>query len=387
MALIRRIIAVFMKINLPFEILTAIFEEVDDVRDIWHIRAASRTFCAAATPFAFRILSVITTTGSTQNLGQLFDAPDIVAHVRQVAYLDTGADRIGSTLMYVDELASLFSRVHQLPLLETINLTFYPGYGAQFGSDSGTLALQSLALQACILGALAASFGIRVPPKLTSLSLHNLRIWELSPLESPSFQTALTTLRCFQLSLLLDDPPGSEIYDPWCNLWGTLCSCMVLTPMQHSLTELTLHSNAHVNASSGLSFAALHFPRLCTLSLKRLVFEPSFPIDTSIYFTPSPSSSAALAGDEESGSGPDNWARVWDCFAAKLTALVSPRVDEDSDACGSDFRYEFHDPRSAAYWFTDLFTARDAADAAGLQRFHETVATQSEEVRRAEGSV
>ncbi|KAH9019558.1 hypothetical protein EDB85DRAFT_2153653 [Lactarius pseudohatsudake] len=189
----RIVTLVSMTIYLPFEILTAIFEEVDDVRDIWHIRAASRTFCAAATPFAFHI----------------------AAHVRQVAYLGTGADRMGSTLMY--------------------------GYGPQFGSESGALAFQSLALQPSILGALAASFDIRVSPKLTSLSLHNLRIWELSPLESPPFQTALTTLRCFQLSLLLDGPPAAEIYDPWCNLWGTLCSRMVLTPMQHSLTELTLH--------------------------------------------------------------------------------------------------------------------------------------------------
>ncbi|KAH9022806.1 hypothetical protein EDB84DRAFT_1564892 [Lactarius hengduanensis] len=228
--------------------------------------------------------SVITTTGSTQNLGQLFDAPDIAAHVRQVAYLGTGADRMGSTLMY--------------------------GYGPQFGSDSGALAFQSLALQPSILGALAPSFDIRVSPKLTSLSLHNLRIWELSPLESPPFQTALTTLRCFQLSLLLDGPPAAEIYDPWCNLWGS----------------------AYVDASSRLSFAALHFPRLSTLPEKARL-EPSvraqnfilrhaptlaclelllckLPIDTSIYIMPSPSSSTALTLDEEPSSGPDTWERV-----------------------------------------------------------------------------
>src|SRR6266702_2148990 len=89
-----------MIIRLPLEILTAIVEEVDDIRDLCHVRMASRTLCAAATPSAFRILSVITTRGSAKNLGRLFDVPDIAAHVREVAYHDTGADRRGRALNY-----------------------------------------------------------------------------------------------------------------------------------------------------------------------------------------------------------------------------------------------------------------------------------------------
>src|SRR6266702_1532482 len=87
-----------MIIRLPLEILTAIVEEVDDIRDLCHVRMASRTLCAAATPSAFRILSVITTRGSAKNLGRLFDVPDIAAHVKEVAYHDT--DKRGRTLRY-----------------------------------------------------------------------------------------------------------------------------------------------------------------------------------------------------------------------------------------------------------------------------------------------
>lgn len=53
---------------LPLEILTEIVKEVDNVQDLRHLRIASRAFCAAATPIAFRVLSVITTRGSAHNL-------------------------------------------------------------------------------------------------------------------------------------------------------------------------------------------------------------------------------------------------------------------------------------------------------------------------------
>ncbi len=106
-----------MTVCLPFEILTAIFEEVDDVRDLWHVRTASRTLCAAATPSAFRVLSVISTRGSAQNLGRLFDVPDIAAHVREVTYHDTGADRRGRTQKYgASSPPSSHKRYHDLSL-------------------------------------------------------------------------------------------------------------------------------------------------------------------------------------------------------------------------------------------------------------------------------
>ncbi|KAH9007449.1 hypothetical protein EDB85DRAFT_239055 [Lactarius pseudohatsudake] len=388
-----------MTIYLPFEIVTAIFEEIDDVRDIWHIRTVSRTLSAAATPFAFRILSVISTKGSAQNLGRLFDVPDIAAHVREVTFHDTDTDRKGRALKSsaVHELASSFSRFHQLPRLETINLTFYPGYGNRL--DGGSLALQS-----SVLGALASSFSVRVP-KLMSLSLHNLRIWDLSPLESPSFQTVLTTLRRFQLSVLFFDgtPDSDTDFERWCN-FCTLCPRMILAPMQHSLTELTFHSDANVGALSGLSFAGLHFPRLCALSLRMVIFEPSvgakqfilrhattlarlellvckLPVDPNIFLSPSPTAHAR----DESGSEPDSWERIWDRFAAELTALVALNVDERrSDRWGrtnSEFRYVRPDLERMTYRETYTFTHRNAADAAALRCFHLTVATRSEEAR------
>ena len=124
-------------------------------------------------------------------------------------------------------------------------------------------------LQVSILGALEASFSIRMPPTLTSLSLHNLRTWDLSPLDSPPFQTALTTLQHLQLSMVYDNAPDLDTaLEGWSYCWSTHCTRMVLGPTQHSLTELTLHNDRLVGASVGLSFARLHFPRLCVLSLR-----------------------------------------------------------------------------------------------------------------------
>lgn len=43
-----------MTTHIPFEILTAIFEQFDDVADLRNLRTVSRTFCAVASPLAFR---------------------------------------------------------------------------------------------------------------------------------------------------------------------------------------------------------------------------------------------------------------------------------------------------------------------------------------------
>jgi hypothetical protein len=87
----------YSMVFLPSEILATIFKEVNlnDVRDLRNVRTASRTLCAAATPIAFRALSVITTKRSAENLRRLFDVPDIAAHIREVSYRDTGAGRRG----------------------------------------------------------------------------------------------------------------------------------------------------------------------------------------------------------------------------------------------------------------------------------------------------
>ena len=79
-------------IYLPLEVIAAIFEQVDDFQDLCHARMSSRALCAAATPFAFRALSVATTSASAQNIGRLFDLPDIAAHIREVSYHDMDPD-------------------------------------------------------------------------------------------------------------------------------------------------------------------------------------------------------------------------------------------------------------------------------------------------------
>ncbi|KAH9032747.1 hypothetical protein EDB85DRAFT_2145313 [Lactarius pseudohatsudake] len=381
---------------LPLEVLTAIVKEVDGVRELCNARIVCRTFCATATPIAFRVLYVIPTKGSAKNLGQLLDVPDIAAHVREVAYRDTGADRKGRMLKHVRanairELAISFSRIHQLPQLETISLTFYPHYDNQLGSDGQE---GRLAVQAFILRVLATSFGVRAPPKLTSLSLDNLRIWELSPLESPSFQTVLTTLRRLVLSVLSDLIPDTCLFNTpgrWIHFWGTLYPHMILDPTQQTLTELTLHSDAPVRASSGLSLAGLYFPLLSLLSVRGLVFELSvevepfvlrhaatltqlevlackLPAPANLLLSYSQSTSTALAQDEGLGSGPGGWDWIWDCFAAELVALVTLDVD-------TECRYIKPTP----FWEVPVPESRYAADAAALQRFHMTVAARSRE--------
>ena len=117
----------------------------------------------------------------------------------------------------IEELASLFSRIYQLFRLETINLRFNPVDGNESDSDSdGRLSLQS-----SILSAPVASFNVRAPSKLTSLSLHNLRASGPHPLESFSMQTILTTLQRLRLSAVFASyPDPSTVFNRLARLLG-----------------------------------------------------------------------------------------------------------------------------------------------------------------------
>jgi hypothetical protein len=233
------------------------------------------------------------------------------------------------------ELPRSFSRIHQLPQLETIHLTFCPAYCYWLDSDSEG----RLVLQASILRALAASFGFCAPSKLTSLSLHNLCPWSLAPLEAPPFQTVLKALQCFQLSVLYDWSPGLGKYTAWAHFWGTQCCRLVLAPMQPPLTKLTLYSDQPVGAAFGFSFAGLYFPQLCKLSLSGFIFEPSVRAQHFIlrhaatlarleliacklpmYANAFPDFCSTLRDDKyKSSLMPITWGHIWDRFAAELT--------------------------------------------------------------------
>ena len=292
----------------------------------------------------------------------------------------------------IHELASSFSRIHRLPRLETINLTFCSAHNNQFDFNGGG----HLALQTSILGALEASFGICAPPRLMSLSLHNLRFWDLSPLECPSFQTVLTNLRHLQLSVAFDSALDPHAFSArWCHFWSTLLPRIILAPTQHTLAELTLHSDEYVGASSGLSLAGLHFPHLCALSLLRLVFEPSVGVEDFVLRhaptlarleflackLPTPFSlSSPYTSFAQGETALGGWCRLWDRFAMELTSLVALHVDERRRTfwgfAGPEYRYVNHGP-GISFWEI-RFDALESADMAALQRFQATVAARSE---------
>ncbi|KAH8997858.1 hypothetical protein EDB86DRAFT_2913675 [Lactarius hatsudake] len=168
---------------------------------------------------------------------------------------------------------------------------------------------------------------------------------------------------------------------------------MILALTQQTLTELTPRSDAPVGASSGLPLAGLYFPLLCALSVRGLVFELSvevkpfvlrhattlaqlevfackLPAPTNLPFSNSRSISTALARDKGLSSGPGGWDRIWDRFAAELTALVTLDVDTEC---------RYIEPTSL--WEVLVPESRYTADAAALRRFHMTVAARLMEMR------
>ena len=288
----------------------------------------------------------------------------------------------------IHELSRTFSRIHQLFHLETLNLTFHPIKDNQVNSNDTVL----LALQVSILGALAASFKVDIPPNLTSFSLHNLRTSDISPLESPPFQNFLTTLRRLHLSVLFDLSTNPYFSDnQWCKFWITFCPRMILAPMQPSLTELTLHSDFLLGPLSGLSFTGLHFPHLCALSLRNLFLQPSVGVEAFIL-----RHAASLARLEllecklpaydtlplppsnlDPAPPPSHycWDSIWDRFAVELTALVALNIEDPN--CSYVSSYFMIVP-----FLDSVRQSRDATDLAALERFHAVVAARSEEMRR-----
>ena len=190
----------------------------------------------------------------------------------------------------------------------------------------------------------------------------------------------------------------------WEYFWGTLCPHKILPPTQHALMQLTLHADIFTGANDGLSLHALHFPHLCTLSLRKLVFEPSvgiepfilrhaltlsrleliacrLPVDESDYemlvFPPLPSSpppSMALARNEANLKSV-HWAHIWDSFAAELTALIALHVAEPRDTWSSFALKPYVVPESTNYWEFAI-ESRNTADAEALRCFRMTVASR-----------
>ena len=103
-----------MTIDLPPEILAAIFEQVG-FGDLCHARMASRALCAAATPIAFRALSVYPNSARARYSGRLFDLPNIAFHIREVSYHGTDPYESGSLSHY-----GVFSLSH---LIEEFRVT------------------------------------------------------------------------------------------------------------------------------------------------------------------------------------------------------------------------------------------------------------------------
>ena len=307
----------------------------------------------------------------------------------------------------VRKAGSSLSRIHQLPRLETINLNFHCIYSTYGGTDLGR---HPAAVQESIFRALGTGFDVRAPSELTSLSLHNLRTLEPPALELLPYHTILPTLRCLHLSVLADrDPDTSKHPAHWRYFWRTLFFPIPAVPIhtQFALMELTLHSNEYVGAPSGLSIRELHFPRLSVLSLGKIVFDPTLGAEVfilrhantlsqlelleckvlmskNVSLSPPPCTTVTT-GVELSPS--PYWDRIWDRFAADLTALVTLFVDELHDErtynrTSLGIRYVHYSETSEEYVLIDGNESRIAADLAALQRFDMTVAARARSKER-----
>ncbi|KAI0046509.1 hypothetical protein FA95DRAFT_1573132 [Auriscalpium vulgare] len=279
--------------TLPVELLEHIVAEIprESVQDLLRVRAASRTFCAIATPGAFRSVGVTNTKRSAESLKQLLSREHLAQHVEEVVYSDRAAQtggRVEQRYFFRQEghgkaiqeaFASAFTLLPSCPALHAIHLTFLPSYPTD--TECNALSARQLSLQVheprdlhfAIVGALVAN-SRALAGRVTSLTMHNLLCQHNMIYAVTSFEALLHALHKLHIHTV-ESPlaaaaatSGGEFVSAF---WQRTVHDIFLARAE-ALTDLTVCGYAHA-PPSGLSFSPNTLPALRTLRLEHIDFE------------------------------------------------------------------------------------------------------------------
>lgn len=381
---------------LPAELLQAVINEIPSPGDILNVRLVNKTLCVLATPRAFQRAPVKNTMRSVQGFHALLSSQIIARNIQEVAFRDvresareTGVRKLGPSKIKPDGerairdiLTSAFSKLHELPKLETLTITFSPHVRSSLSSTFLERPLSSLT-QVAILRAFTS---LANPLSLKSLTIDNLIASHSDIHDHPAFIATFNKLAYLRITILsnIGTYVGTLYQETLSNFWSTTMQRRILAPSSASyLTCLSLHSDHEFGILPQFTFSELCYPLLDTLSIRGAFFADSVGIEDFIVRHRGTLRSLELRFckiycDDDV---PDRfWSQVWSRFAKELDRLTVFKAEEEMDMVempGYMIRYAYFD---AGVGYIPIFNMVPADDVA-LDTLKVVVASRSNTYR------
>ncbi|KAI0060750.1 hypothetical protein BV25DRAFT_1827643 [Artomyces pyxidatus] len=324
---------------LPTEVLKMILGglSVDELR---RVRAVNTTFCAIATPAAFRSVGATNTKESAQSLENVLSTKGIARYVQEVVYRDEGADGKDGmelnpwmpdrvTKFDIDHgdavqkhLAKAFSLLAELPSLTALRLIFHPKFEQNLDScDSFPYregnSNDHLLLQLAVLGAIVGASDA-IGSRLRSLSMLNFIPMHTTLYTTDAFHALFIHLTHLYVSTVSDQVRFSQDQRSWFQFWRHTIRENVL-PYLKSVTSLKLYNDQRWYTNQ-VDFSNLTFPHLKYLALGYLYFNED--VDEEDVFVKRHAKLEWV--DKKTGPDEVNWIRRSHVDEADTSALEVP---------------------------------------------------------------
>lgn len=311
--------------SLPCELLDAIVDKIPHRSDLSRIRTLNKTFCAVATRRVFRHVTVKSTLASALEFGEMLQHDTVAQVIETIAFeevyqfepqIETEREAVLNLEVVLESLASSFARVHDLPRLKTLKLSFLttPRHPTR----------EILRLQWIILSAISSRSPL---PSLTSLTIKNMTAMYNLVYDCPSFGSLFSSLASLSIEVAFghcERRPHCRV--PFVKFWEQAIQHRMLSSLSPSLTSLTLHSDIDVGVVPRLDFSQANFLVLECLSLKRILFNDDTHVEDFIvrhkgtlrkmWLT-----KCRIAIEDLEQGAPRQWSHIWTRFARELRAL------------------------------------------------------------------
>ncbi|KAI0331534.1 hypothetical protein GY45DRAFT_1369860 [Cubamyces sp. BRFM 1775] len=329
-----------MSINsCPVELLALIVERVPTDKALRSLRGVNKTFCALATPLAFRRAHVTNSLPSTRGLKAIMECHELAKAVETIVF--RWSDVFASTedvptkrTTYID-LMVIFARLHLFPALVHVEMNLFPSIPGPdcpvplVVDDAGNFShrLWDAAYSGSrVLECLLRCVHLGPPPK--SLTLTNLTVVPWKYYESQWFSDMLSFVEHLYVSFHGEHSiGGSHGREIWTSLWLRVVSIYFLRPPQVRLKSLTLISDQPVGRVPRLDLSGIFFPVLRHLELGGIMLEHDQRIERFIELhgktlTELVLDSCPMYMPDDGGGPLRPWRDVCDRFSKTLEVLV-----------------------------------------------------------------
>ncbi|KAI0331548.1 hypothetical protein GY45DRAFT_1322127 [Cubamyces sp. BRFM 1775] len=268
----------------PAELLAQIIKWVPTNKELRILRAVDKTFCALATPLAFRRVYVRNRLPSALDLQALMERDELAKVVETIVFRWARTPSIteGESTRRATRVAleAVFTQLHRFPALVGIELNLCPDMFPEplIADENGNIDLERNPSEPGSVEVTLVQAILRATdrPRLKSLTLANLLAYPHLHYKSEEFVGLLSSLEHLHIGFhglcSVRGPNGaySGLIVP---LWQDVIPGYFLRPTQARLTSLTLMSDQPVGRSPNVDLSQLFFPNLRYLELGAIMFD------------------------------------------------------------------------------------------------------------------